>query len=207
MLNITYAPSEAALAEQLQNDLSSATFELQHHFLLVLVVPESSSEETVDKAIRDALAEGHKVVPLLVRPAPVPEPIQHMPVFNMTNGYKTPRLIQWLQDVDQEKRKAANKRAFVVLGVIVGVMFILSSLALGGGLVAFPDREFEEANAAEIATRDALIQPTLDVWQPRSTEEAANFPATVEAVGTRYRPFIVMTATAIAPANFDAPSE
>lgn len=203
MLSITYAPSEAELAEQLQNELSQAPFDLQHHFLIVLVTPTSSSEDTVEKAIRDALAEGHKVVPFMVRQATIPQPIRNMPVFDMKKGYKINKVIDYLKKVDQGERIKSNNRAFLFLGIIVLIMFSISLFALASGVIAFPKEEFEEANAEEIATRDALIQPTLDVWQPRSTADAENFPATVEAVGTVYRPFIVMTATAIAPSNFE----
>jgi len=203
MLNITYAPSEAELAEKLQNDLGQAAFELENNFLIVLVAPESSSEETVEKAIKDALAEGHKVVPFMVRDAAVPQPIRNMPVFNMKNNYKINKVVDYLKKVDQGERIKSNNQAFLFLGIIVLIVFTLSMIGLASGLVAFPRDEYDAAIATENAARDALIQPTLDVWQPRSTEDAENFPATVEAVGTRYRSFVIMTATAIAPSNFE----
>ena len=82
----------------------------------------------------------------------------------------------------------------LLLIVLVLGMFLLSLLVLGGGMVGFPQEEYATVDADRIATRDYYIDSVL----PRSTDDAASFPSTVEAAATALRPFLIATATAIA---------
>ena len=73
-------------------------------------------------------------------------------------------------------------------------------LAIGGGLIAFPEEEYNQ-EATELALEiQSQIIGTLEVLQPQSTTDAQNFSATLEAVPT-LAPFLEMTATASAGAR------
>lgn len=199
MLNITYAPNDADLAERLQRDLSSSGLELDYHFLLVLVSPESTREATVLKAIQDALSEGHKVVPIITRPADLPEAIRHLPPLDLSKGYDFERVRHTIEQFDRDeitRRRRMNWRILAGIVVVVLVIFGVSVAALIDGTVAFPVDEYATENAVRAATINALVEPTLAGALPRSTEDALNFPQTLEAATTRNAPFLRGTATA-----------
>jgi hypothetical protein len=80
-------------------------------------------------------------------------------------------------------------------------MFAIGLFAVAVLNVEAPVEEFNAIDTEVAATRDFLIAPTLDGYLrflPGSAEEASVYPATVQAVPTRIRPFVAATATAVA---------
>ncbi len=53
-------------------------------------------------------------------------------------------------------------------------------------------------DTAEAATINAIVGEQIAPFIPRSTEDAIGFESTLQAVATRYRPFLAATATAVA---------
>jgi hypothetical protein len=131
--------------------------------------------------------------------------IDHLPPLDFSAGYDRARLLKRIADlasletppsvpVNARSLRTSNRTLALVLIVVVLGMFVLSLLVLGGGMVGFPQEEYATIDAEGLATRDYFIDSVL----PRSTDAAANFPATVEAATTALRPFLIATATAIA---------
>lgn len=197
MLNITYAVNDTDLAERMQRDLAAADLRPEHPILIVLVSPEANADRTVIGAIQQSLSEGHLVVPVLVRQAPLPEPLQGYKALTMTGTYSASRLIQTIRRADlNPNRLRNNRRVLLALAVVVLVIFGISLASIGSGVIAFPEEEYATENARRNQQIETLVFPTIDAFLPRSTEDALAFPATVEAANTRNAPLLILTATA-----------
>jgi hypothetical protein len=70
-------------------------------------------------------------------------------------------------------------------------------MGLMGGYIGMPVDEFSTEAAIQEAMIETLTFPTLDPLMPRTTQDAENFPLTVEAANTRNAPLLMMTATAL----------
>lgn len=203
MLNITCASADIKLAEQMQRDLTRVSFKMEHAYLLVLVSGASKDDAAVQQAIQDAQQQ-QRIVPILLDNTPIPDTLTKFPVVDFRSGYRRGTLVQHLRRLELgEERLKGNRRIFGFMAFIVLIMFTASLLAISGGLVAFPQDEYATEQAQEDAMIATLVYPTLAGLQPRTTDEAANFPATVEAASTRDRAFLRGTATAL-PANIHA---
>lgn len=199
MLTITYTAVDSAAAEQIQRELSAAALELNHHFMIVLVSPESMTDSAVQGSIDAAKRAGQILILAILREAPLPPSLAALPKIDLREGFVPRRMIVHLKRMDRGADvNRANRRALLLAGIVVLTMFLVSILLVGGGVVRFPEEEFNNQETLDAATRDFLIRPTLDGWQPRSTQESLAFPATAAAAPTRLRPFLVVTATAAA---------
>ncbi len=204
MLNITCASQDLKLAEQMQQDLTRITFKMDFDYLLVLVSAASQSDETVQQAIETAHKKQQRLVPILLDNTPLPESLNKNQPLDFRAGYKRGSLIRHLRRLELgEDRLRGNRRIFGAMGLIVGLMFVASVYLIGNGLVAFPQDEYATEQAIEDAMIATLVYPTLEGLLPRSTNDAVNFPATVEAASTRDRAFLRGTATAL-PMNVNA---
>lgn len=200
MIHITYAQTDRALAERIQRDLSTEQPDLDHDYLLVLVSSASSTEPSINQAIEDALGKGQQIVPLLIESVSLPPRLQNIRALNMTRGYRKGALIAYLKHQDRgEVVNRANQRALYLAIFLVLFMCSVSMFLIGGGVVRFPQEEYNNQETLQAATRDYLLRPTLEAFQPRTTQDAQFFEATARAVPTFVRPFLVMTATQIAP--------
>jgi hypothetical protein len=204
MLNITCASADLKLAEQMQQDLTRITFKMDFDYLLVLISAASQADETVQQAIETAQKKNQRLVPILLDNTPVPDTMLKNALLDFRAGYKRGALIQHLRRLELgEDRLRGNRRIFAAMALIVGLMFAVAIYMVGGGLVAFPQDEYATEQAIEDAMIATLVYPTLEGLIPRSTNDAVNFPATVEAVSTRDRAFLRGTATAL-PMNVAA---
>ena len=93
--------------------------------------------------------------------------------------------------------RRANRRALIVIASIAALMFGIAVVAMVNGFVAFPVAEYNEEATFQSLWIDGLIRETLEQVQPRTTEDALNFPATHEAAPTRLYLYIRETATAL----------
>ena len=93
--------------------------------------------------------------------------------------------------------RQANRRALLVIGAIAALMFGLAIMGILSGLVAFPVTEYNEEATFQSLWIDGLIGETLEYVQPRSTDDALNFAATLEAAPTRLYYYVRGTATAL----------
>lgn len=198
MLNIAYAPNDVQLAERLQHDLSSAGVQLENHMLIVLVTPDSVADQSILQAVQRADEEGQVIVLFLVRQALLPDSWKRYRRFALRDNYRVPPMRVFLNraDVSPGKRRR-NNRWLAAAAIIIVVMVGISMWAIAGDIVAFPVEEYMTENAERAEMIQDLVAPTLEAWQPRTTEDAINFPMTVEAANTRNAPLLIMTATAL----------
>lgn len=198
MLHITYAPDDVDIAERMKNDLSAANLTVEQNILIVLITPESAQDKSVNRAISEAIENDHIVLPVMLRTAPLPSQISHITPIDLTKGYQFSKIIKAVRSATiGQDVLTSNRRLLFYLMALVLLIFGISVGSLATGLVAVPEEEL----ANEQATRDAQIStltfPTLDPLMPRTTQDALDFPLTVEAANTRNAPLLMATATAI----------
>lgn len=200
MINITYSADQSALAEQIRDDLSRANFKAAHDVLLVLVSSESNNDPSVQAEIRQAIQRQIvSIIPILAENVTLPESLDPYKPLNFSGGYKRNALITRLSQttMTQADVKQANRKALVFIGGIAVVMFVLAIIGIMGGMVAFPVDEYNEEATYQAEWINGLIVETLEAAQPRTTQDAIEFDATLEAVPTRVYLYIRETATAL----------
>jgi len=87
-----------------------------------------------------------------------------------------------------------------VLAVAVLVMFAVGLYAVGVLHIQAPIQEFNSVDTEVALTVDKLVAPvmaTYELYYPHSTQDAINYPSTLAAIPTVYRPLVAATATAI----------
>ncbi len=206
MLQITYAPSDQALAAQMQTDLTDARLQPKHRLLLVLVSSASNDDEIVQQEISGALADDEvRVVPVRVDGAPLPDALSDHDALDLSGGYDSSRLIRHLRraDLGDDIRRSNNRLFFYLLAAAL-LVFVISLGAIGSGQIRAPNDEFATENALRDATIRAITNPTVEYLLPRTTDEAESFPVTLQALDNDdLAPLIAGTATAI-PRNQQA---
>lgn len=206
MLNITYAPADAALAARLQNELSTALGDdFRTPMLVAVLSPGALKDRRVEDAIVQALDAGQHVVPVLTAPTPLPKLIDHLDAVDFSKGYDLDTLVAHIRAAAAGRVmrvltptvRASNRTAAYVILVLVVGMFVVAVLMVGGGVIEFPKEEYDQIDTQIAGTENAYIAVNL----PHSTEDALNFPATVQAAPTGQRPSLMATATALAKPN------
>lgn len=210
MLNISYGAENAALASQIESDLKAARVRAYRDaadapkVLIALITPESTMDEVQAAAWRAALNHGDFVLPVLTNGAELPGSLAQLPPLDCNSGYDPNALLERLAQMAQRERqfplrviapktKRNNRRVALVLSLLAVLMFGAAIWGITVGLVGFPEEEYEEVEAEFQGTLGALVDNVL----PRSTQDAQNFPATVDAAPTRLQPLLVQTATAL----------
>lgn len=198
MLHITYAASDAAVAERLRDDLTKAKLLLERDVLVVLVTPDALHDKEVTATIDKAIANQEAIVPVILADVALPAALADLPSVNLTKGYRSGPVIRAMRRAAFGPEVAAsNRRLFFYLGFIVLVVFVIAMGSLATGTVAVPESEFATENAIREAQIESFTFPTLDPLMPRTTDDAIAFPQTVEAANTRNAPLLVATATAL----------
>jgi hypothetical protein len=204
MLNITYAPDDADLAERIQKDLTTANETLDGNILIVLVSPTSVQDKSVLKAINSARSDNHIILPVMVSRTDLPDTLKQFETVDLTKGYQFSTLLAGMRRAiaGQDTRRKNMRIAWVLLALIT-LSFVASIVGLMTGMVGVPVDEFNTEAAIQESMIETLTFPTLDPLMPRTTQDAENFPMTVEAANTRNAPLLMMTATAL-PLNLQA---
>jgi hypothetical protein len=206
MLTLTYTAADSALAERLQQDLGRADAELaEANALIAVLSPGGVQDAEVRRALTDALNRGRTVIPVLAAPVSLPPEVAALSPLDLSARYdfaalKT-RLERLVPRETTPEQRASNRRIFYVLVALALVMFVMGLYLVGVMGVQFPADEYNAADTVEAATINAVLNPLLETNQPRTTDEAANFLATVQAAPTGQRPLLIGTATAIAESN------
>lgn len=209
MLSISYGADNAQLAARLQTDLKTARIrrdkqDSSEQVLIALVSPQSEADEAQQSAWRAAKTNGDFIVPVLTDGAALPQMLAGHKALDFKGGYDFDALAEHLAQlaarepkfplkVVTPKKLRSNRRVGLALTVVVFIMFAAAVLGITAGLVGFPKEEYEEVEAEFQATLGVLIDTIL----PNSTQDAVNFPATVDAAPTRLQPFLAATATAL----------
>jgi hypothetical protein len=182
----------------------AAELSLEKSYLLVLVSAETGKDETVLQAVQGASQNKHIILTVLLDDVALPPHLAGLPLVDMRGGYKPRRLIGNIKRAELgEARIRTNQFILAFLMGVILLMFIAAVLSIAGGLIAFPQAEYETQAALSDKMVNDLIDPTLEWLMPRTTQDATYFPATVSAVSTRIRPFLAQTATA-QPLNVQA---
>lgn len=204
MLNITYAEQDANLATSIQKDITASGLTLDHSYLLVLLSRLTLNDAAIEAVIQKALQEKQRVVPVLVEAgAPVPPALQSSKAIDLTGGYNSNRVIGAIKRMELgEDRITRSWRMMIAVLVIVAIAFVASVWGITRGMIRFPAEEYATENARTDATLQALVGPTLQMIVPRTTDEAANFQATLDAMPRSMKnlqELAIGTATAQAP--------
>lgn len=198
MLQLTYTESDSEIAEQMRQDLSEAHIRLQHRILIVLISPESVADSSVIGSIHKAINEKQLIAPVILKAASLPESLNGLMTLDLQKGYKKDKLIQFVDRVDiGQERLGRNRRWAFYVSVVILLVFIVSISTLSTGIIAPPLDEFATEKALEDAQVETVIAPQLEMVQPHTTQDAENFPSTLEAVSEQLRPFVIATATAL----------
>jgi hypothetical protein len=132
----------------------------------------------------------------------LPKLIEHLEIVDFTQGYNREALVARFSEpastlhmkVHTPATQVSNRRAAYVIAAIVLVMFLSGVYLVGVLGVQAPAEEYDLVETEIIQTRDYYIDSVL----PRSTEDALNFQATVDASRPTLRPVLIATATAVA---------
>ncbi|MBL8162199.1 MAG: toll/interleukin-1 receptor domain-containing protein [Anaerolineae bacterium] len=207
MITITHASADAELAARLSADLSKhgeTSSSAEGKLLIAILSPEGSSDADVQAAIIRALDNGQHIIPVVARPVPLPKLIDHLTPIDFTTAYDVQSVVTRIKEhtapgaasplkVRTPKVKAANQRYGYWLTILALIWFTLAVLMIGIGGLRAPVEEYNTIETQVAATIAIIIRENL----PRSTEDALNFPATVQAAPTAQRPALIATATAM----------
>lgn len=200
MATIVFNPGDAAIAERIRADL---TVIISDENLSIFVwSPQAAADPDIQAAVADAIDQHRHIVPVLVQAAPLPRLIEHLEPVDFSEGYDFDRLIARLAASPNELQMkvlspgtvANNRRIGLIVAFFAMGMFLAGLYGVGVMGLQAPAEEYAAVETEIIQTRNAYIDAAL----PRSTEDALNFQATVDAAAPTLRPLLVATATAIA---------
>ncbi len=212
MLDITYAPGEAETAARLKTDLTTAGYQVNgdsagdsSRILIALLSPEGAANATVQQRLIAALDGGRHIIPVLVKDTTLPRLIDHLAAVDFRQGYDLATLRAEIDKVSAPDAgrplrvptpalKARNQRIGMVLAVLVLAWFVIGLILVGGYGVQLPREEYDAVDTQAAIEINEIVGRNL----PRSTEDAANFPATLQAAPTAQRPLLIATTTAMA---------
>ena len=198
MIRITYAAAQSQLAERIRDELTDA-FHTSHPVLIVLVSADSNADAYVQAEIEAARDKGIQLLPILAENVPLPPALEAQRPLSFIGGYKRESLLRRLSQLTMTSGdiRRANRRAAIVIGVIALVMFGAAVISMALGIVGFPVAEYNEEATFQAQWIDGLIGETLEYVQPRTTQDALQFDATLEAAPTRLYYYARGTATAL----------
>lgn len=199
-MTIVYHAADSAVANRIQNDLPHNLNSENH--LIVVLSPQAVEDSGIQNAIAKALDENKRIVPVLAHSTPLPNLIEHLKAVDFTKGYHLEALTARLSEpenafhmkVHTPAVKNSNRRAGYAIAVIAVLMFLGGIYLVGVLGIQAPTEEYNNVETEIIETRNYYIDSVL----PRSTEDALNFQATVDAARPTLRPFLIATATAAA---------
>jgi hypothetical protein len=198
MATITYVPADAALAERLQADLSST--QAGESNAIFVLSPAALADADIQAALVRAVENHQHIIPVLAQPTPLPRLIEHLEPVDFSQRYDFGRLSARLPAAPGELQmkvltpevQAVNRRIGAIFVVIAVIIFVIALYAVGVLGLQAPAEEYADVETQVFETRSAIIEQAL----PRSTEDAANFPATLDAAAPSAQPALAATATA-----------
>lgn len=213
MVHVTVinSPEDAALAERIRADLRAADIPLHDNSpagrdALLIAVLSAVDDAHTQAAIIAALENQQHILPVMASaPARLPRLIDHLQPLDFSQSYDAGMLLARVRDLTRPDappplavltpaRQAANRRAGYLIAGIAALMFVIALLLIALADLEAPAEEYNAIETQIILTRNYFIDNDL----PRTTEQAASFPATLDAAPTRSRDLLIATATAIA---------
>ncbi|MBI1282660.1 MAG: hypothetical protein GC179_31325 [Anaerolineaceae bacterium] len=211
MITLAYDPQDAALANRLIKDLTAQGFAInetlasgKENLLLAFASPASNQNHSVQDLITQAFDNSQHVVVVNAQPVPTSKYTNHLKAFDFAAGYPLQALVEQIKlltspqaglplKVLTPKVRAQNRGSGLWLMIIVLVSFIIGLVLVGFFRIQAPVEEYNTIDTEVAATVANIVATNL----PRSTEDAINFPATVQAVTTAQRPVLIASATAL----------
>ena len=212
MITVINAPGDNDLAARIRQDLQAAGYTTGEqvqagtgHLLVMVLSPEGSSDPAVTQAMIEALDNNQHIIPVLAKPAPVPKLIDHLAVLDFSQQYDAEALRNYAaaltapgagrpMTVITPKVQRANRRIGLWLAGLAIIWFIVALILVGVFRIQAPVEEYNTVDTLEAATVQVVVGRNL----PRTTEDALNFPLTLQAAPTAQRPLLITTATAMA---------
>lgn len=195
MTKIIYAAQDGVLAEWIERDFHDISRQV-----IVILSPATAQDEHVQAAIIQALDKGERLIPVLAAATPLPEMIEHLEPVDFSAGYDAHALRAHLTDAGTPMKmrtptvRKVNRFDGYFLLAIVLFCFVVGLFFVAGGVIRNPDAEYAAVETEIVLTRNYYVDANL----PHSTQEAAEFASTVQAVPTALRPILSATATAMA---------
>lgn len=211
MITIAAAPADQTLAKRIAQDLTTKGHTVvpevaagAKNLLITVLSPSGTTDTNLLGQLYRALDNGQHVIAVLAKPVTMPKLIDHIQPLDFTTDYNLPLLLEEIKRLSAPdapiplkvltpNTRRKNNNLGYWLGVLVLVWLILGLLAIGIGGLQAPRDEYNGIETFGAATINAILARNI----PRSTEEAANFPATLQAAPTAQRPLLIGTATAI----------
>lgn len=215
MLTVIQAAADAKLAERIKGDLRQAGYALQEvvserreDMLIAVISPAANSDAAVQEGLIRALDGGQHIIPVIASPTALPKLIDHLAAVDFSKGYDLGALkgrITALSAPDAglpmkvltPRVREKNRGVGYWLAALALVWFILGLILVGIFGIQAPQEEYNTIATELGATVNAYVERNL----PHSTQDAANFPATIQAAPTAQRPLLIATATARAAAT------
>lgn len=201
MITTIYTAADAALAARIENDTRASGLDSEQSALLIAILsPQAARDAQVEAAMVNALDSGQRIIPVLAAPTPLPALIEHLEPVDFSKGYDFERLRARLQDTAMPMKvhtpsvRTANRRLSYVLVALAVLWFLIALIFIGGGVIGVPQGEYNNVETEIVMTRNYYV----DINLPHSTQEAAEFASTAQAVPTALRPILIATATAVA---------
>ena len=210
-LVLAYAQDDAALGSRLEKDLQAKGWTIQPKL--------AADTANILIVFIDGLDRLLQIIPVQSASAPLPKLIDHLQMVNFVEGYPLEALLERINiaaspnaprplKVLTPTRKKNNRGTAMWLVIHTGapnlgllwlvilavIWFIIGVVGVGIFKIQAPVEEYNGVDTEVAAT----IQQYLSTNIPHSTEDAINFPATVQAAPTAQQPLLIATATAMA---------
>ncbi|MCA9910617.1 MAG: toll/interleukin-1 receptor domain-containing protein [Anaerolineae bacterium] len=218
MISLLATAQDAAVESDLRSDLTAHGYEMQQATtaaddIVIVVLSRAALQDTsLQSTLAAALDRGQHIIPTLAEPVRLPKLIDHLTPVDLSAQDATEQLYAQIEAANSPDARLSlrvrtpsvqrsNRRSGLIVGILALAMFIIGVYAVAVLNIEAPVEEYNQINTEAAATRDIIIGPTLENYLqflPGSLEEAEQYPATLQAVPTRLRPFVQLTATAVA---------
>lgn len=179
---------------------------------LVIALLSASDAHLVPQEVVDALDLGLHIIIARTEQFDLPRLINHLSVIDLDSADALDRLSELIAilaspdaplaiKVLTPKTRRSNRSTGIYVTSISLIVFILGLIGVGYFGLQAPLEEYDAVDTEAAMTRDFFVGPELQyfsTWLPRSTEDAANYQATLSQLPTAYRPLMGLTVTAYA---------
>jgi hypothetical protein len=211
VIGLVHIEPDSGIAEQVRGDLKAAKYAVidgvqpgTKALFVVVLSPQAVADRGVQQAIVDSLENNQQIIPVLAASVRLPRLIDHLQPLDYSETYEPNLLLMRIETLSAPgapppmkvltpRVRASNRRAGLVVAVIVLAMFLAAIYMVAVVGVRAPAEEYAAVETEIILTRNYFIDGAL----PLSTQQAEAFPATLEAARTAVRVPLAETATAI----------
>jgi hypothetical protein len=212
MLYITYAPEDTALATRLKNDLQQAGYTVgdsltaeMGNVLIAVLSNNAWANTAVQENVYRALDNSQHIIPVLAGTTKLPKLIAHLALVDFTSGYpietlkaevtrlSSPDAAHPMRVLTPNVRRSNRRIGYWLFGLTF-FWFIVALILVGYYKIQAPTEEYNSIATFAQATINVYVGRNL----PRTTEDAINFPMTIQAAPTAQRPLLIATGTRLA---------